>query len=53
MSAAAVICSGLALIVSVINLTLVLHVIARQNETPTVWPGEWLGDTEPETDGKS
>ena len=41
---AALICSALALVVSAINLVLVLHAIARVNETPTRWPREWLDD---------
>lgn len=41
---AALVCSALALLVSVINLVLVLHVIARLDETPTHWPQEWLDE---------
>ena len=41
---AALVCAALALLVSAINLVLVLHVIARLDETPTRWPQEWLDD---------
>ena len=41
---AALICSVLALVVSMVNMVLMLHVIARQNEEPTRWPQEWLDD---------